>query len=201
MNSEESKINEKLWEQMPPFKDAESCVGAGLSWAIKLCYPQTEIPLDVEAQINSRKLGQCKDNIPFSWILGTVETFPEVPRFNVYVDSPDYADALSGLIPAILKDRINVQFNAISSETIKAGELGICALLTDKGILQGGMHIAHTVVVDPKITGQENWLTYSDPWSGRQEVMVPDRIFDEALFGLKYLVGWGLIAVSASPKK
>lgn len=41
-----------LWRDLPPMKDAESCVGAGVTWAIKLARPDIPIPTDVEERIN-----------------------------------------------------------------------------------------------------------------------------------------------------
>ncbi|KKU02885.1 MAG: hypothetical protein UY06_C0036G0010 [Candidatus Amesbacteria bacterium GW2011_GWA2_47_70] len=55
-----------LWKELPSMKDAESCVGAGVTWAIKLARPETPIPADVEERINRAKFGKCKENIPLA---------------------------------------------------------------------------------------------------------------------------------------
>ena len=55
-----------LWKELPSMKDAESCVGAGVTWAIKLARPEIFIPTDVEERINRAKFGKCKENIPLA---------------------------------------------------------------------------------------------------------------------------------------
>ena len=188
---------ENLWKELPSMKDAESCIGAGVALAIKLAKPETLIPTDVEEQINKAKYGKCKGNIPLAWILGTSEVFPEVP-LTIHVELPDYLEEIRGLIPEKFKEKVRAEFGLISAGEIKAGKLGICAVLVDKGILQGGMHIAHTVTVNPNGQNEGDWLAYSDLWSGKEKALVPNAVFDRAIFGLNYLIGWGSMAVSVS---
>ena len=188
---------ENLWKELPPMRDAESCVGAGVALAIKLARPETIIPNDVEEQINRAKYGKCKGNIPLAWILGTSEIFPDVP-LTIHVEQPNYLEEIRGLIPQEFKEKVRAEFGLISAGEIKAGKLGICAVLIDKSILQGGMHIAHTVVVDPNSQNEGDWLAYSDLWSGKEKALVPNGVFDRAIFGLNYLIGWGSMAVSVS---
>lgn len=186
-----------LWKELPPMRDAESCIGAGVTLAIKLARPETIIPADVEERISRAKFGKCKENIPLAWILGTSQVFPDVP-LTVYVEHPDYLAEIRGLIPQGFKERVRPEFGLISVGEIKAGKLGICAVLVDKGILQGGMHTAHTVVVNPDGQGEGSWVSYSDLWTGKEKALVPSTIFDRAIFGLNYLIGWGSMAVSVS---
>lgn len=186
-----------IWKELPPMRDAESCIGAGVILAIKLARHETSIPVDVEERINRAKFGKCKGNIPLAWILGTSEVFPDVP-LTVYVEHPDYLEEIWGLIPQEFKEKVRAEFGLISAGKIKAGELGICAVLVDKGILQGGMHIAHTVVVNPNDQNEGDWVAYSDLWTGKEKALVPSTIFDRAIFGLNYLIGWGSMAVSVS---
>lgn len=191
----ESAETGNYWKELPPMRDAESCIGAGVMLAIKLARPETIIPADGEERINRAKFGKCKGNIPLSWILGTSEVFPDVP-LTVYVEHPDYLEEIRGLIPQELKERVRPEFGLISVKEMKAGNLGICAVLIDKGILQGGMHIAHTIVVNPNSQNEGDWLAYSDLWTGKEKALVPSAIFDRAIFGLNYLIGWGSMAVS-----
>ena len=186
-----------LWKELPPMRDAESCIGAGVTLAIKLARPETLIPTDVEEQINRAKYGKCKENIPLAWILGTSEVFPHVP-LTIHVELPDYLEDIRGLIPHEFKERVRAEFGLISAGEIKAGKLGICAVLIDKGILQGGMHIAHTVTVNPNDQNEGDWIAYSDLWSGKEKALVPNAVFDRSIFGLNYLIGWGSMAVSVS---
>lgn len=186
-----------LWKELPLMKDAESCIGAGVTLAIKLARPETPIPADIEERINTAKFGQCKGNIPLAWILGTSKVFSDVP-LTVYVEHPDYLKEIRELIPPEFKERVRPEFGLISVREIKAGKLGICAVVIDKGILQGGMNIAHTVVVNPEEQSEGDWTAYSDLWTGKERTLVPNTVFDRAIFGLNYLIGWGSIAVSAS---
>lgn len=188
---------ESFWKELPSMKDAESCIGAGVALAIKLARPEISIPTDVEERINGAKFGKCKENISLAWILGTSEVFPEVP-LTIHVELPDYLEEIRRLIPQEFKEKVRAEFGFISAAEIKAGNLGICAVLIDKGILQGGMHIAHTVTVNPNSQDKGNWLTYSDLWSGKEKALVPNAVFDRAIFGLNYLIGWGSMAVSVS---
>jgi hypothetical protein len=186
-----------FWRELPSMKDAESCIGAGVALAIKLARPETLIPNDVEERINKAKYGKCKENIPLAWILGTSEVFPEVP-LTIHIELPDYLEDIRRLIPQKFKERVRAEFGLISAGEIKAGKLGICAVLIDKGILQGGMHIAHTVTVNPNGQNEGDWLAYSDLWLGKEKALVPNAVFDRAIFGLNYLIGWGSMAVSVS---
>ena len=95
-------------------------------------------------------------------------------------------------------ERVRPEFGLISGEEIKTGKLGICAVLVDRGILQGGIHIAHTVVINPDSQDEGGWVAYSDPWMGKERALVPKTVFDRAIFGLNYLIGWGSMAVSVS---
>lgn len=194
----EAVSSHESWLELPQFKDAESCVGAGMTWAIKLTHPKITIPRNAEQMINEAKFGECKENIPLSWILGALKVFPDV-RSTIYVEQPDYVDDLAHIIPVKFSGRLKPKFGIISAQELRSGKMGVSAVLIDKGILQGGMHIAHTVVIDPSNAGQGEWLTCSDPWSGKERMDVPNNRFDEAIFGLNWLLGWGKMAVSIQP--
>ncbi len=184
----------ELWKELPPFRDAETCIAAGVTWALKLANPELVIPPNVEELINRAKFGQCKDNIPLSWILGTMTVFKE-EEVKIIVENPEYMIELRESTPPGFSKRVGIEFGMINAREIKRGEYGICAVLVDKFMLDGIMHIAHTVTAEPQAEAGD-WFTYSDPWSGKQTAKLPDSRFDEALFGLQWLLGWGKMLVS-----
>lgn len=195
----ETASSSELWRELPQFKDAESCVGAGMTWIIKLANPQVKIPQDVEARINAAKLGKCKENIPLSWILGSLQVFEGV-KATIYVEDSYYLAELKNSIPDEFSSRINVQLGDINSREIKGGKYGVCSLLVDKYDLDGLFHVVHTVVVDPETSGNGDWITFSDPWTGKEKRMLPDNHFDKAISSLNSYLGWGKILVSVGPK-
>jgi hypothetical protein len=182
--------------EFPKFRDAETCIAAGLAYLVKTQKPDIEIPQNVEARINAAKLGKCKDNIPLSWILGFIEVFPSI-NVVLNVESEAYAIQLAKFIPDEAKNKIDIKLTRINAKEFKNGSLGACAVLVDKGILQGGGAIAHTIVIFPSEKDKKtNFITYSDPWSDKENVKIHESTFDKALFGLNYLVGWGNLAFS-----